>query len=68
MPISAKQLNFCDISEVGVPLCPNDHSLPMVYDGITRQNSRADRIKYICPKLKKLRLMAKALSIKDYVN
>ena len=41
------------LNEVGVPLCPKDDSLAMVYDGITRQKNRADRIKYICPKAKK---------------
>ena len=47
------------LNEVGVPLCPKDDSLAMVYDGITRQKNRADRIKYICPKAKKTRLNGK---------
>lgn len=37
-------------NEFGVPLCPYDSSLPMVYDGITRHKGQADRIKYACPK------------------
>ncbi len=41
-------------NEVGVPLCPTDSSLPMIYDGITREKGRADRIKYICPKTLKV--------------
>lgn len=47
------------LNEVRVPLCPKDDSLAMVYDGITRQKNRADRIKYICPKAKKTRLNGK---------
>lgn len=40
-------------NENSVPLCPKDDSLEMVYDGITRGKNRSDRIKYICPKVKK---------------
>jgi hypothetical protein len=54
------QPNF---NEVGVPLCPNDPSLPMVYDGITREKGRADRIKYICPKAKKTKMDGKTTYI-----
>lgn len=50
-------------NEVGVPLCPNDPSLPMVYDGITREKGRADRIKYICPMAKKTRINGKTTYI-----
>ncbi|WFA09191.1 transposase [Tissierella sp. Yu-01] len=46
-------------NEVGVPLCPYDSSLPMVYDGITREKGRADRIKYLCPKAKKVNIKGK---------
>ncbi len=52
-PRNSSDLAQPDFNEVGTPLCPNDSSLPMVYDGITREKGRADRIKYICPKVKK---------------
>lgn len=52
-----------DFNEIGVPLCPNDSSLAMVYDGITREKGRADRIKYICPKAKKTKIDGKTTYI-----
>jgi len=38
----------------GTPLCPKDPSLPMKFDGITREKGRAMRIKWLCPKSKKI--------------
>jgi hypothetical protein len=55
-PRNSSNLPQPDFNEDGVPLCPLDPSLPMVYDGITREKGRADRIKYICPKAKKTRI------------
>jgi len=52
-PRNTKDLPQPDFNEIGVNLCPYDPSLPMTYDGITREKGRADRIKYICPKVKK---------------
>lgn len=52
-----------DLNEFGVPLCPYDKSLPMVYDGITREKGRADRIKYICPKAQKTKINNKTTYI-----
>src|SRR5699024_2245421 len=40
----------CPINENGVPVCPNDHSLPFKHVGICHENGRADRDKWICPK------------------
>jgi len=37
-------------TDEGIPLCPNNGNLPMVYTGIIKSESRADRIQYICPK------------------
>ena len=34
----------------GVPTCPYDPKLPMIYAGMIRSDTRADRVKYICPK------------------
>lgn len=47
----------------GVPLCPLDEKLPMVYDGISREKGRADRIKYICPKVEKTAIKGKTTYI-----
>jgi len=52
-PRNKSSLPKTDFNEDGVPLCPKDGSLPMIYDGITREKGRADRIKYLCPKVKK---------------
>jgi hypothetical protein len=38
----------------GTPLCPKDPNLPMKFDGITREKGRAMRIKWLCPKSKKI--------------
>ncbi len=53
-PRNSSSLPEPGFNDVGVPLCPNDSSLPMIYDGITREKGRADRIKYICPKTLKI--------------
>ena len=52
-PRNSKNLPEPGFNELGIPLCPYDPSLPMVYDGICREKGRADRIKYLCPKSKK---------------
>ncbi len=49
-PRNSSSLPEPGFNEIGIPLCPNDPSLPMVYDGIIREKGRADRIKYLCPK------------------
>ena len=41
----------CPINQDGVPVCPTDHSLPMLHGGICHENGRADRIKWRCPKI-----------------
>lgn len=53
-PRNSKDLPQPGFNEIGIPLCPNDSTLPMVFDGITREKGRADRIKYLCPKSKKI--------------
>ena len=40
----------------------------MIYDGITREKSRADRIKYICPKVKKTKINNKTAYILNCDN
>lgn len=50
-------------NEDGIPTCPNDRSLLMKFDGITREKGRADRIKWLCPKSKKVRINKKTTYI-----
>ena len=58
-PRNSSKLPQPNFNDVGVPLCPSDDSLTMVYDGITREKGRADRIKYLCPKVKKTKINSK---------
>jgi hypothetical protein len=67
-PRNTKDLPQSNFNEMGVPLCPYDSSLPMAYDGITREKGRADRIKYICPKVKKTRISGKTTYILNCDN
>ncbi|NLC67177.1 MAG: transposase [Clostridium sp.] len=53
-PRNSQDLPQPGFNDIGIPLCPYDPSLPMVFDGITREEGRADRIKYLCPKSKKV--------------
>ncbi len=52
-PRNSQDLPEPGFNELGIPRCPYDPSLPMVYDGICRGKGRADRIKYLCPKSKR---------------
>ena len=67
-PRNSPNLPQPGFNQVGVPLCPYDSSLPMVYDGITREKGRADRIKYICPKAKKINTNGKLSYILNCEN
>lgn len=67
-PRNSSDLPQPDFNEVGVPLCPLDPSLPMIYDGISREKGRADRIKYICPKVKKTIVKGKTTYILNCDN
>ena len=58
-PRNSQNLPQPGFNESGIPLCPNGPSLPMVYDGITREKGRADRIKYLCPKSKRSKIDGK---------
>lgn len=50
-PRNESPLKKVGYNEYGYPTCPNDPSLPMKYCGITHEKGRADRIKWICPKV-----------------
>jgi len=65
---NSKNLPQPGFNEIGIPLCPYDTSLPMVYDGITREKGRADRIKYLCPKSKKVLINGKTQYILSCEN
>jgi transposase len=58
-PSNSPNLPQPGFNEIGIPLCPYDTSLPMVFDGITREKGRADRIKYLCPKSRKVMVSGK---------
>lgn len=38
------------LNDLGVPTCPFDPNLELLYKGIIKSNNRADRSQYICPK------------------
>jgi hypothetical protein len=52
----------------GVPLCPKDSSLPMKFDGVTREKGRSMRVKWLCPKSKKVRINGKTKYILSCEN
>lgn len=58
-PRNSQNLHQPGFNEIGIPLCPYDPSLPMVYDSITREKGRSDRIKYLCPKTEKVNIKGK---------
>jgi len=49
-PRNKSSLPNTSFTNEGIPLCPNNPNLSMVYTGIIKSDSRADRIQYICPK------------------
>ena len=50
-PRNESSLKKVGYNEYGYPTCPNDPSLAMKYCGITKEKGRADRIKWVCPKM-----------------
>lgn len=50
-PRNESTLKKVGYNEYCYPLCPNDSSLVMKYCGLCREKGRADRIKWICPKV-----------------
>lgn len=42
----------CSINDNGIPCCPNDSSLLMKYEGITKRKNGLIRYKFVCPKVK----------------
>lgn len=60
---NSKNLPQPDIGSNGIPTCPYDPSLPMTYDGITREKGRAPRIKWLCPKARKTKVNGKTVYI-----
>lgn len=50
-PRNESTLKKVGYNEYGYPTCPNDSSLAMKYCGVTHEKGRADRIKWICPKV-----------------
>ena len=50
-PRNESSLKKVGYNAYGYPTCPNDPSLSMKYQGVTKENGRSDRIKWICPKI-----------------
>lgn len=50
-PRNESTLKKVGYNEYGYPTCPNDSSLDMKHCGVTNEKGRADRIKWICPKM-----------------
>ena len=50
-PQNESSLKKVGYNAYGYPTCPIDASLAMKYCGITREKGRADRVKWICPKI-----------------
>lgn len=50
-PRNESSLKEVGYNEYGYPVCPNDPNLPMKYCGHCHEKDRADRIKWICPKV-----------------
>lgn len=51
-PRNESSLKKVGYNEYGYPACPDNPSLAMKYQGITREKGRADRIKWGCPKMR----------------
>ena len=43
--------DYC-INGDGIPCCPNNPSLPMIYEGTSKLKSGVARYKFVCPKIK----------------
>lgn len=54
-PRNTKLLPVPGFTEDGIPTCPKDSSLLMKHDGTSKEKGRAARIKWLCPKVKKIR-------------
>lgn len=50
-PRNESSLKKVGYNEYAYPTCPNGSSLAMKYCGVTHEKGRADRIKWICPKV-----------------
>ncbi len=50
-PRNESSLEKVAYNEYGYPLCPKNSSLVMKYQGVCREKGRADRIKWLCPKV-----------------
>ena len=62
-PRNSKSIGIPGINEDGIPTCPSDNSLPMKFDGSSKEKGRSLRLKWICPKSKKKRIKGKTTYI-----
>lgn len=62
-PRGSKDIGKPGINENGIPTCPSDDSLPMKFDGASKEKGRPLRLKWLCPKSKKQTIKGKTTYI-----
>ncbi|MBU3114863.1 DDE transposase [Clostridium lacusfryxellense] len=62
-PRGSKDIGKPKINENGIPTCPSDDSLPMIFDGTSKEKGRSLRLKWLCPKSKKKTIKGKTTYI-----
>ena len=62
-PRGTKDIGKPKLNENGIPTCPNDESLPMKFDGTSKEKGRSLRLKWLCPKSKKTAIKGKTTYI-----
>jgi len=55
-PRNQQDLPSPGFNEFGIPTCPNDPSLEMKRDGVSKEKGRSARIKWRCPKFKRVKV------------
>lgn len=53
-PRASKNIAKPGVNEDGIPTCPKDESLPMKFDGYSKEKGRSLRLKWLCPKSKRV--------------
>ena len=67
-PRNSSTLPEPGFNENGIPTCPYNSDLPMIFAGIIRSEKRADRIQYVCPKRTRTAIKGKNIAILDCDN
>ena len=67
-PRNSKSIGKTGVNENGIPTCPEDDSLPMKFDGLSKEKGRPLRLKWLCPKSKKKAVKGKITYILSCEN